>query len=188
MTGSKDEDSDRDHADESSRPDHGADREDGLDPAEVEQRFDAIVAHFDDTPRWPDEHRPEAEEPVDEASKKPADDAEQSSSTIEEEDSEPTFLELLDAEDPDDPDDPEANYVPPPPPPLPRPSFPAVLGMLMIVAGLTLVVSPGLIDVGETLGRFTGIVGFLAGAAVLVWRLRPDDPEEEEHPGNGAVT
>ncbi|MGH8792791.1 MAG: hypothetical protein ACRDXX_09105 [Stackebrandtia sp.] len=170
MTGPKDEEPDRDRRD---RAEDAAEDESELAPDDVEQRFDAIVANYDDKPQWPEET---VEEEI--AEESPIDDDKE----------EPTLLELLDAEDPDDAD---AEYVPPPPPPFPRPSVPAVLAMVLIAAGLTLVVSPGLLDVGETLGRLTGIAGFLGGAAMLVWRLRPEEPEEAEpddENDNGAVT
>ncbi|MGH8880351.1 MAG: DUF308 domain-containing protein, partial [Stackebrandtia sp.] len=59
---------------------------------------------------------------------------------------------------------------------------------VLIIAGLVLLIHPGLLDAGDGLGRFTGITAFGGGVLMLIWRLRPEPEDgEEDDPGNGAV-
>ncbi|HZE40116.1 MAG TPA: hypothetical protein VE172_15015 [Stackebrandtia sp.] len=145
-----------------------------LGDKEVDERFAELISDFDDTPQWPDEDAEEADKP----SPRPA----------VTEDEEPTLLELLDAEVPEDEDDEEEVYEPPPPAPMPIPSLPAVLGTLMVLGGLTLIISPGLLHVPRDLALVTGLAGFVGGVLMLIWRLRPE-PEDGDDSGddNGAV-
>ena len=180
MTGPKDDDADREQTDRSE-----PDRPEGeLDADEVDERFAALIAGFEDSPAWPDQDEDDEDEDEDEpAAARPRPVANTAASDTDE----PTLLELWDTELPEDPDDPEDTYNPPPPPPVPRPSAPAILGVLLIVGGLTLVISPSLLGVGRDLGMLTGIAAFLGGAAMLVWRLRPEPDDEDSDPDNGAV-
>lgn len=181
MTGTPDDEADREQADRD-HPDKDAGRDDELDAAEVDERFAALIADFDDTPQWPDANDNDDEDEDDDGN-----DDRPRPTTITAERTEPTLLELWDTELPADPDEPEETYVPPPAPPVPRPSTPAVLGVLLIIAGLTLIVSPELLGAGAELGILAGIGGFLGGSVMLVWRLRPEPDEEDDDPGNGAV-
>lgn len=139
----------------------------GLVGDELERRFRELVAGLD-SPKWPDEEPEPAEPPVN----KPRE--------------EPTLLELWDADLPEDPDEAAETYTPPPPPPVPRPSGPAVVGLLLIIAGVALFLKPeflGLGDAGVVIGA--GVV--LGGVAMLIWRLRPGDEEDPYDPEDGAV-
>lgn len=184
MTRHSDEDPDRDPPGGAGEPGDSADH---LDADEVEERFAELIAGIkDDSPGWPDESAPE-EPKTDEAADAAAARRAHPSSG---EDDEPSLLELWDTEldDDDDSDEEEDAYRPPPPAPIPVPSLPAILGVLLIIGGLVLIVQPALLDVGEGLGRATGIAGFGAGVLTLIWRLRPEPEDgEDSDPGNGAV-
>lgn len=93
---------------------------------------------------------------------------------------EPTLLELWDAELPEDEED---EYVPPEPPPLLWPSLQAVGGILLIIAGVALVVNPGLAPLGANPGRLVGFVAFLGGVWLLISRLRPDRDADDTDDG-----
>lgn len=176
MTATPDDEADRDRPDREPPTPTGPGNE--LDAAEVDERFAALIANLDDPIGWPED---DAE---DDTPSKPDAVAKPSPVSAGEE---PTLLELWDTELPDDAEDPEETYTPPPPPPVPKPSAPAVLGVLLVLGGLALVVSPTLLDVGPELGMLTGIVAFLGGAAMLVWRLRPEPEDDDEDPDNGAI-
>jgi hypothetical protein len=180
VTGPHDDDADRDPAG-AGRSDR--DRDGGeLNAEEVDERFKALIAGIDDSPQWP------KESDTDDGDDSPAEQDDEpeprigSAATAEAE--EPTLLELWDTDLPDDDED---SYQPPPPPPVPKPSLPAILGVLLIIGGLALVVSPTLLDVGAELGMLTGIAAFLGGSAMLVWRLRPEPGDEDDDPDNGAI-
>jgi hypothetical protein len=84
---------------------------------------------------------------------------------------------------PDEPDDDEG-YTPPPPPPLPRISTYAVIGVLAIIAGFILFLKPSLLPIDSNASMLTGFGAILAGFGILVWRLRPDDGDDD--PDDGA--
>ncbi|GAA4924898.1 hypothetical protein LX16_0015 [Stackebrandtia albiflava] len=175
MTGPRDDDADR-PADESadSRPDGE------LDAREIDERFAELVAHFDG-PTWPGGDGPE--EPAEDDTERPVTEAGGDPRGVRAD--EPTLLELWDTETPDDPD--EEDFEPPAPGPMPRPSLPAILGVVLVLGGLFLVLYPTVLDVGADLGRLTGIAAFVGGAAMLIWRLRPEPDDDDPDPGNGAV-
>ncbi len=98
----------------------------------------------------------------------------------------PSLLDGLDTFGADLPDD-EDHYTPPPPPPLPRFSKYAVVGVLCIVLGFVLFLSPTLLPVTDpSVVTLLGFTGILAGFVMLIWRLRPGDPDEHD-PDDGAV-
>lgn len=100
---------------------------------------------------------------------------------------EPSLLDALDTFGADLPDQPEERFVPPPPPPLPRLSRQTVLGALALLAGLTLVLAPGLGPFGRSDSIMIGFAAMLGGAVALILRLRPGTgPEEDQHPDDGA--
>ena len=85
----------------------------------------------------------------------------------------------------DDPD--EEHYTPPPPPPLPPFSKYAVVGVLAIVVGFVLFLSPTVLMVADpSVVTLLGFTGILAGFVTLIWRLRPGDAEDHD-PDDGAV-
>lgn len=187
MTGSRDDDADRTGDDAPDRRDRPE-----LDAAEVDERFAELIADFD-TPTWHANESTSAQRDTDPGDAEPDDKdtaepelATAGSNPRGPDADDPTLLELWDTELPDDDDDDE-RFEPPPPGPMPRPSLPAILGVLLIIGGLFLVLYPTALDVGENLGRLTGIAAFIGGAATLIWRLRPEPDEDDEDPGNGAV-
>ncbi|MEV0426812.1 DUF308 domain-containing protein [Micromonospora sp. NPDC050495] len=100
---------------------------------------------------------------------------------------EPSLLDGLDTFGADLPGGEEDHYTPPPPPPLPRFSKYAVVGVLCIVLGFLLFLSPTLLSVVDpSLVTLFGFTGILAGFVMLIWRLRPGDPEDHD-PDDGAV-
>ncbi|MGX6604206.1 DUF308 domain-containing protein [Micromonosporaceae bacterium Da 78-11] len=99
----------------------------------------------------------------------------------------PFPLDGLDALD-DDPDaDDEERYTPPPPPPLPRFSKYAVMGVLGVVVGFLLFLFPDLLPIGEDYATLIGFAAIVAGAVMLVWRLRSGEDEDEDDYDDGAV-
>ncbi|WP_200209684.1 DUF308 domain-containing protein [Micromonospora coerulea] len=102
---------------------------------------------------------------------------------------EPSLLDGLDtfgADLPGDADE-EGHYTPPPPPPLPRFSKYTVVGVLAIVVGFVLFLSPTVLRVVDTsVVTLLGFTGILAGFVTLVWRLRPGDTDDHD-PDDGAV-
>jgi hypothetical protein len=100
-------------------------------------------------------------------------------------DSETSLLDGLDSVAGELPDDDEG-YTPPPPPPLPRISKYAVLGVLGIIVGFVLFLSPGLLPVDNDISMLLGFTGILVGFLTLIWRLRPDDDEDDYDPDDGA--
>ncbi|GIG64796.1 hypothetical protein [Phytomonospora endophytica] len=152
-------------------PDHKS--EDGLSDADLsgdnlERRFSELIAGLD-SPKWPEEEPDPAPAPV--APKK----------------EEPTLLELWDADLPEDEEEAAAQYDPPPPPPVPKPSRPAIFGLVLIVAGVVLFLQPTLLGLGSDVGILLGAATVLAGVGVLIWRLRPGDEEDPYDPDDGAV-
>jgi hypothetical protein len=143
-------------------------REGELLPEDVDRRFHELVKGLEDPSLT---RAMEAEEVPAEAVTPPQPVA----------DEEPGLLELWDAELPDDEED---DYDPPDPPPVPWPSLPAVGGVLLIIAGLALLVNPGIAPLGTSPGRLVGFCGFLIGVWLLISRLRPDKDADED---DGAV-
>lgn len=100
---------------------------------------------------------------------------------------EPSLLDGLDTFGADLPDDEDEHYTPPPPPPLPRFSKYAVVGVLCIVVGFLLFLSPALLSsIDPSVVTLFGFTGILAGFVMLIWRLRPGDSDEQD-PDDGAV-
>ncbi|MEV0003776.1 DUF308 domain-containing protein [Micromonospora sp. NPDC050980] len=102
---------------------------------------------------------------------------------------EPSLLDGLDTFGAGLPDDASAeeHYTPPPPPPLPRFSKYAVLGVLSIVLGFLLFLSPTVMSlVDPQVVTLLGFTGILAGFVMLIWRLRPGDRDDHD-PDDGAV-
>ncbi|HWH01821.1 MAG TPA: DUF308 domain-containing protein, partial [Pilimelia sp.] len=61
-------------------------------------------------------------------------------------------------------------------------------GAVGIVGGFVVFLAPGLLPVGEDLGRLIGFVAVLAGFATLIMRLRPGGDEDDDlGPDDGAV-
>lgn len=85
----------------------------------------------------------------------------------------------------DDPAEDEEHYVPPEPPPLPRPKMGAFLILLLFLAGLFLLIVPGVIGVGPTVATPLGILALATAIALLLLRVRQGPPPGAD-PNNGA--
>jgi hypothetical protein len=98
---------------------------------------------------------------------------------------EPSVLDGLDTFDSDEDDDDE-RYTPPPPPPLPHISKYAVMGMLGVILGFVLFLFPTLLPIDRDYVTLIGFAAIVAGAVMLVWRLRSSDDDDDEF-DDGAV-
>jgi hypothetical protein len=100
---------------------------------------------------------------------------------------EPSLLDGLDTfgDDLED-DDEDERYVPPPPPPLPRISKYAVMGVLGVVLGFVLFLFPDLLPIARDYVTLLGFAAIVAGAVMLVWRLRSGDDDDDDF-DDGAV-
>jgi hypothetical protein len=85
----------------------------------------------------------------------------------------------------DDPAGDDEHFVPPEPPPLPRPKMGAFLILLLFLAGLFLLVLPGVIGVGPTVGTPLGILALATALALLLLRVRQGPPPGAD-PSTGA--
>ena len=104
---------------------------------------------------------------------------------------EPSLLDGLDTfgtdlEDDPDADDEDDRYIPPPPPPLPRISKYAVMGVLGVVLGFVLFIFPSLLPIAKDYVTLLGFASIVAGAVMLVWRLRSGDEDDDDF-DDGAV-
>jgi hypothetical protein len=79
----------------------------------------------------------------------------------------------------DDPGD--DHYVPPEPPPLPRPGKGAFVVLLFFLAGLFMLIAPGLIGVSASVGTPLGILALAAAIALSLLRVKQGPPD-----GDGA--
>ena len=81
----------------------------------------------------------------------------------------------------------DGHYVPPPPPPVPRLAPRKLAAALALLAGLLLMIDPGLLLQPETTGwRTFGVLLTVGGAAALVWLMRDTPPGGRDH-DDGAV-
>ncbi|MGK5684649.1 DUF308 domain-containing protein [Actinoplanes sp. URMC 104] len=83
----------------------------------------------------------------------------------------------------DDEDEEDERYVPPPPPPLPRISKYAVIGVLSVVVGFLLFLFPTMLPIDRDYVTLIGFAAIVAGAVMLVWRLRSGDDEDDYDDG-----
>jgi hypothetical protein len=81
--------------------------------------------------------------------------------------------------------DDDEHFHPPAPPPLPRLSYEAIGALLLIAAGIFLLVAPGMIGMSGDQPFGLGVLGIIAGAGLLVWRLRADRSDDD--PEDGAI-
>ena len=80
-----------------------------------------------------------------------------------------------------DPAGDEEHYVPPEPPPLPRPGKGAFVVLLFFVAGLLLLIVPGVVGVSTTVATPLGILALATAIALLLLRVKQGPPD-----GDGA--
>ncbi|HET6503161.1 MAG TPA: hypothetical protein VFG87_20630 [Amycolatopsis sp.] len=75
----------------------------------------------------------------------------------------------------------EDHYVPPEPPPLPRPGKGAFVVLLFFLAGLFMLIAPGLIGVSASVGTPLGILALATAIALSLLRVKQGPPD-----GDGA--
>jgi hypothetical protein len=147
--------------------DRGPDDRSGPDPTADE--FDAIVAGLRRegvVPAWPADDRPPAEPPRTPPMAVPPVLPYRPATAAE-----------ADAD----------HFVPPEPPPLPRIGPPAAVGMTLLVLGLTLVVSPGVVGIPDVYGLPLGLLALASGLGWLVLRLWPAPPDDRGEDDDGAM-
>ncbi|GIF04560.1 DUF308 domain-containing protein [Actinoplanes siamensis] len=153
--------------------------------AEVDAEWDKIIAGFHTTvdpeaaPPWPesegttsDTERTEKERPVGE-------DGRPVNRRRTDPPPEPVIYPVLDPFGFPEEAEEEERYVPPPPPPLPHISKYAVAGVLGVLLGFVLFLSPTLIPIDPTFTMLFGFAAIVGGAVTLVWRLRSGDDDDE---------
>lgn len=135
--------------------------QDGRDAArrdrsqDTDATFAAIVADWrtePDAPHWP----------ADSESTRPAEAQEQP----------PAQPQRTPADSDDD------HFQPPEPPPFPVPQPRTIGGVLLVILGVLLLIEPGLLSVGPTLGTPLGLLTISAGIGWLVLGLRGGPPSE----------
>jgi hypothetical protein len=130
-------------------------------PEDIDAAFAEIVAGLRrDTPMssWPEE--PKADEPA------------AGSATVQDGEEGPR--------DWTPPVEDEGHFEPPEPPPLPKPRLNTMLGLLGIVAGLILLLVPGLTGQGGPIALPLGLVLISAGIAWLLFRMRQGPPGPDD--------
>ena len=157
-----------------------------VDKAEIDAVFASIVAgfHGDDPPKFPT--WPAAEDLTDREGaprRRRTDPKSELEGDPKPAEFEPSLLDALDRLGANLPDEDEG-FTPPPPPPLPRLSRTAGFALAAIVCGLVLFLWPELVPFQPNLTLLLGFSGVLGGFITLVWRLRPDD--EDNDPEHGA--
>ncbi len=80
-------------------------------------------------------------------------------------------------------DDPLDHYEPPEPEPIKRPSRPAVVAILVLLAGVLTLFFPQFLGIGGTTAVVLGVLGIASGVGLLLLRLREDPPDGEEDDG-----
>ena len=81
-------------------------------------------------------------------------------------------------------DRPDEHYEPPPPPPLPVPAPASLYAVLLVVFGVLLVGSPGILRLSTDVGLVLGVAAIAGGVAMLVSRMRD---RSEDDGDDGAV-
>lgn len=99
----------------------------------------------------------------------------------------PSLLDGLDTFGADLPDDDSEPFVRPTPPPLPRISLAAILGFLITIFGVFLIIKGNLLPISASGNLLAGVAVTIAGAGLLLSRLRPGGDDEPELPDDGAV-
>ena len=84
-------------------------------------------------------------------------------------------------------DDEDDDYHPPTPPPLPRLATITIVAIIGIVAGMAIIVDPDLLPIDSNAAFMLGCLCVVAGAAVLIGRLRSGNDDDSEDPDHGAV-
>ena len=83
-------------------------------------------------------------------------------------------------------DDPLDHYQPPEPDPIKRPSRPAVVAILVLLAGVLMLFFPQILSIGGTTAVVLGVLGITSGVGLLLLRLR-EDPPDGENDDDGAI-
>ena len=76
--------------------------------------------------------------------------------------------------------DDEEHYVPPPPPPLPRRAAATIFALVVIAASIAVLAVGTTLGLDSDVAFLLGVGGILAGAGMLIMRLRARPPEEDD--------
>ena len=135
--------------------------------SDVDAAFARIVAHWEDTPRWPSE-----------GGSKEWPDGVEEAPTVEIPTAAVTgdAAATRDAAAPVDEDD--DHFVPPEPPPLPRPQPATVGAVLLFALGILLLTVPGVIGLTDQYGLPLGLLSMTGAIVWLVARLRQGPPTD----------
>jgi hypothetical protein len=155
-------------------------------PDDMDLAWESIVAGYDAEIQVPRRPWPAAEDVADTGSSAPDTDPHHGGLLRAAPEDQLSLLDGLDTFGAHLPDDEEEGFTPPAPPPLPRPSLPTALGIAGIFGGLIILLSPGLMPIGEDTALLTGFCAILAGFVTLIWRLRPGDDEDDGDGDDGA--
>lgn len=74
----------------------------------------------------------------------------------------------------------DEHYIPPPPPPLPRFAAPTIIAMALLAVSIFLLGFGGDFGLADQLTIVLGVLGVLAGAAILIMRLRERRDEDDD--------
>jgi hypothetical protein len=77
----------------------------------------------------------------------------------------------------------DEHYVPPEPPPLPRLRPVTILALILIVAGVLLLVAPGLIGLDPRIGTPISLLALVCGFGLLFLRIRRTPPDTDNDNG-----
>jgi hypothetical protein len=77
----------------------------------------------------------------------------------------------------------DEHYVPPEPPPLPRLRPVTVLALVLVVAGVLLLIAPGVIGLDARIGTPISLLALVCGFGLLFLRIRRTPPDSEHDNG-----
>jgi hypothetical protein len=77
----------------------------------------------------------------------------------------------------------DEHYIPPDPPPLPRLRPMTIVALILVVAGVVLLLSPGLIGLDPRIGTPLSLLALVCGFGLLFLRIRRTPPDTEHDNG-----
>ena len=77
----------------------------------------------------------------------------------------------------------DEHYIPPDPPPLPRLRPMTIVALILVVAGVILLLSPGLIGLAPQLATPLSLLALVCGFGLLFLRIRRTPPDSEHDNG-----
>jgi hypothetical protein len=77
----------------------------------------------------------------------------------------------------------EGHYVPPEPPPLPRLRPVTIIALVLVVAGIVLLLAPGIVGLNNTIGTTISLLSLVCGFGLLFLRIRRTPPDTDDDHG-----